>query len=123
MGSFNARQTPLFKGGRDVGTVCGHLRGRMLLARLGVSNMHTFFGRRLWRLAPQMLTGLALVASANAQEPLTTRCESAPIMAQATVLSDTGRMPPELLRFLQDEHLQQMAPYQAFDNVYYVGIC
>src|SRR6478672_5043776 len=85
--------------------------------------MQTLFERHLWRLALQVLTGLALVASANAQEPLTTRCESAPIMAQATVFSDTGRMPPELLRFLQDEELQQMAPYQAFDNVYYVGIC
>jgi len=68
--------------------------------------------------------GLAFsAATAAAQTPLTTRCESAPILAQFMVFGDTGRMPPDLGRFLQDPALQKMEPYKAFDNVYYVGIC
>ena len=60
---------------------------------------------------------------AAAQDPLTTRCESAPILTQFTVFSETGRMPPDLVRFLADAALQKVEPYKAFDNVYYVGIC
>lgn len=67
---------------------------------------------------------LALASSgALAQEPLTTRCESAPIAALFKVFGDTGRMPPDLGRFLQTAALQKVEPYKAFDNVYYVGIC
>ncbi|WP_395703057.1 MBL fold metallo-hydrolase [Aquabacterium sp.] len=67
---------------------------------------------------------LALAAcAAAAQDPLTTRCESAPIAALFKVFGDTGRMPPDLGRFLQDAALQKIEPYKAFDNVYYVGIC
>lgn len=58
-----------------------------------------------------------------AQDPLTTRCESAPIVALFTVFGETGRMPPDLGRFLADAALQKVEPYKAFDNVYYVGIC
>jgi len=69
----------------------------------------------------------ALLASAGghtlAQDPLTTRCESAPIAALFKAFGDTGRMPPDLGRFLQNAALQKIEPYKAFDNVYYVGIC
>jgi len=58
-----------------------------------------------------------------AQDSLTTRCESAPIAALFKVFGDTGRMPPDLGRFLQNAALQKIEPYQAFDNVHYVGIC
>jgi len=58
-----------------------------------------------------------------AQDPLTTRCESAPIAAFFKVFGETGRMPPDLGRFLQNAALQKIEPYKAFDNVYYVGIC
>jgi metallo-beta-lactamase class B len=70
--------------------------------------------------------GAALMLAAGtvaAQEPLTTRCESAPIAAQFKIFGDTGRMPPELGRFLQNPTLQKVEPYKAFDNVHYVGIC
>lgn len=63
------------------------------------------------------------VGAASAQDPLTTRCESAPIAALFKVFGDTGRMPPDLGRFLQSAALQKIEPYKAFDNVYYVGIC
>jgi metallo-beta-lactamase class B len=69
---------------------------------------------------------LAIAAGAGgsaAQDPLTTRCESAPIAALFKVFGDTGRMPPDLGRFLQTAALQKIEPYKAFDNVYYVGIC
>ncbi len=61
---------------------------------------------------------------ANAQEPLTARCESAPLVAALAVLNETGRIPPDAARFIADNALQQkIEPYKAFDNVYYVGIC
>ena len=42
-----------------------------------------------------------LSAEASAQEPpLTTKCESAPLMAAFTVFGETGRMPPDLVRYL-----------------------
>lgn len=62
-------------------------------------------------------------AAGNAQSPVTSRCESAAIYAQYLSFSETGRMSPELVRFLNDPALQKMAPYKAFDNVYYVGVC
>ena len=65
-----------------------------------------------------------LSAQASAQEqPLTTKCESAPLMAAFTVLGETGRMPPDLVKFLGDAALNKIEPYKAFDNVHYVGIC
>jgi metallo-beta-lactamase class B len=65
-----------------------------------------------------------LSAQASAQEePLTTKCESAPLMAAFGVFGETGRMPPNLVKFLGDAALQKIEPYKAFDNVYYVGIC
>lgn len=68
--------------------------------------------------------GLALLSmQVSAQEPLTTRCESAPLAAAFAVFGETGRMPSGLGRFLADAALQKIEPYKAFDNVYYVGIC
>lgn len=79
-------------------------------------------------LPARTLRCLALAAAvaagpAAAQDPLTTRCESAPIAALFKVFGNTGRMPPDLGRFLQNAALQRIEPYKAFDNVYYVGIC
>ena len=82
--------------------------------------------QRSTRLLRRLAWACALLASAGqatAQDPLTTRCESAPIAALFKVFGDTGRMPPDLGRFLQSAALQKIEPYQAFDNVYYVGIC
>ncbi|MET4279798.1 MULTISPECIES: MBL fold metallo-hydrolase [unclassified Bradyrhizobium] len=65
-----------------------------------------------------------LSAQASAQEqPLTTKCESASLMAAFTVFSETGRMPPNMVKFIGDAALNKIEPYKAFDNVYYVGIC
>lgn len=68
--------------------------------------------------------GLSMEVAAQEQpKPLTTKCESPPIMGAFTLFSETGRMPPDLARFLADATLQKIEPYKAFDNVYYVGIC
>ena len=65
-----------------------------------------------------------LSAEASAQEqPLTATCESAPLMTAFTVFSETGRMPPDLIKYLGDGPWHKIDPYKAFDNVYYVGIC
>ena len=74
---------------------------------------------------PNAFAALALLsAEASAQEqPLTTKCESAPLMAAFTVFSETSRMPPNLVKFLGDGPLNKIEPYKAFDDVYYVGIC
>nr|AIA10477.1 subclassB3_beta_lactamase [uncultured bacterium] len=71
------------------------------------------------------VVALALLSvQASAQEqPLTTKCESAPLTAAFTVFSETGQMPPNLVKFLGDAALQKIEPYKAFDNIYYVGIC
>lgn len=78
------------------------------------------------RLVMRAALACTLAAGAGhavAQDPLTTRCESAPIAALFKVFGDTGRMPPDLGRFLQSAALQKIEPYTAFDNVHYVGIC
>lgn len=69
------------------------------------------------------VAGALCAGAASAQESLTSRCESAPIAALFKVFGDTGRMPPDLGRFLQTASLQKIEPYKAFDNVHYVGIC
>jgi metallo-beta-lactamase class B len=70
------------------------------------------------------VTALALLSmEATAEEPLTTRCESGPLVAAFAGFFETGRMPQELSRFLGDVALNKIEPYKAFDNVYYVGIC
>jgi metallo-beta-lactamase class B len=64
-----------------------------------------------------------LSAETCADQPLTTKCESAPLMAAFTAFGETGHMPPDLVAFLSDGPLNMIEPYKAFDNVYYVGIC
>jgi metallo-beta-lactamase class B len=74
---------------------------------------------RCSKFATLALASTLVAGQAFAQDPLTTRCESAPIAALFTVFGDTGRMPPDLGRFLQTAALQKVEPYKAFDNVYY----
>lgn len=71
------------------------------------------------------VAGLALLSTeAAAQErPLTTKCESVPLMAAFNELNETGRMPQRMIRFMSDVANNKVEPFKAFDNVYYVGIC
>lgn len=74
------------------------------------------------RNAVAALSLLSVQASAQ-EQPLTTKCESAPLMAAFQVFGESGRMPANLVNFLGDAALNRFEPYKAFDNVYYVGIC
>ncbi|WP_161851536.1 MBL fold metallo-hydrolase [Bradyrhizobium sp. CCBAU 051011] len=67
------------------------------------------------------LAALGLLATqASAQEqPLSTKCESAPLMTAWTELGEKGKV----AQFIEYAVAQKIEPYKAFDNVYYVGIC
>ncbi len=51
------------------------------------------------------------------------KCESKPLLAGFVEFVKTGRMPADLRKFLGDAQAQRIAPYKAFDNAYYVGVC
>jgi len=50
-------------------------------------------------------------------------CPSEVILAKFKEIGKTGKMPPDLGRWLGDPKAQYIEPYKAFDNVYYVGVC
>ena len=50
-------------------------------------------------------------------------CNSAQITAAFGDFGRTGRLPPDISEWLSDARAQYVAPYKAFDNVYFVGIC
>ena len=73
------------------------------------------------------LAGLLAAASINpaaAQPaPLFEGCPSQPILARFEDFGRTGKMPPDLGRWLSDHKAQYIEPWKAFDNVYFVGVC
>ena len=50
-------------------------------------------------------------------------CPSKEIMARFEDFGRTGKMPPDLGRWLSDPKAQYIEPWKAFDNVYFVGVC
>jgi len=64
----------------------------------------------------------ATMVNTETTTPLT-GCPSATTNALFNEFGRTGKMPPELGRWLNDPKEQIIEPYQAFDNVYNVGIC
>jgi metallo-beta-lactamase class B len=50
-------------------------------------------------------------------------CPSQPILARFEDFGRTGKMPPDLGRWLSDPKAQYIEPWKAFDNVYFVGVC
>lgn len=80
------------------------------------------------KLALTIVLGLAL--SAHAQTPSERAkpfdpkgCASQPILERFEEFGRSGRMPPDLGRWLSDPQAQYVEPYQAFDNVHFVGVC
>jgi metallo-beta-lactamase class B len=59
----------------------------------------------------------------NTATPSLTGCPSATIDKLFNDFGRTRKMSPELKRWLNDPQEQIIEPYQAFDNVYNVGIC
>lgn len=64
-----------------------------------------------------------LLAVPNASAQSLDGCPSAPILQRFEEFGRTGKMPPDLGRWLNDKKAQTVEPYKAFDNVYYVGVC
>ena len=81
----------------------------------------------LFQLANLRLTALLAAVMINplAAQPaqLFEGCPSQPILARFEDFGRTGKMPPDLGRWLSDPKAQYIEPWKAFDNVYFVGVC
>ena len=70
------------------------------------------------------ITSLAsTVSTAQAQEPLFDGCPSEQILNRFIDFGRTGKMPPDLGRWLNTPDAQYVEPWKPFDNVDFVGIC
>ncbi|MDB1124077.1 MBL fold metallo-hydrolase [Vibrio sp. kj40-1] len=81
-------------------------------------------------LKPLLITTALLSSGAFAQsqnQPLTAEalvgCPSETINAAFSEFGRTGKMPRELNRWLNDPSAQYIEPYEAFKDVYNVGVC
>lgn len=81
---------------------------------------NTFPGRSTWRTLP---LALALATPLGAAAQPFDGCPSDAILARFEAFGRTGRMPPEMGRWLGDPVAQYIAPFKAFDEVDYVGVC
>lgn len=79
-----------------------------------------YFGRAAF-LAAAVLTLLLFGIDAARAAP--TSCSSKEVAAAFADFGRTGKMPPDVGRWLYDRKAQYVEPWKAFDNVYYVGIC
>jgi metallo-beta-lactamase class B len=77
--------------------------------------------QRLLLLALASMTLLLQAAPARAEVP--TGCASKDVTAAFGDFLKTGKMPPDTGRWLYDKKAQYIAPWKAFDNVHFVGIC
>ncbi|MFK8080240.1 MAG: MBL fold metallo-hydrolase [Granulosicoccus sp.] len=64
-----------------------------------------------------------LLASLPASAQLFDGCPSEPILERFEEFGKTGRMPPDLGKWLNTPDAQYIEPWKPFDNVDYVGIC
>ncbi|MCY0093731.1 MBL fold metallo-hydrolase [Hoeflea ulvae] len=70
--------------------------------------------------AAMMVTAAPFQASA---QPLFDGCPSGPILERFTDFGRSGKMPPDLGKWLNDADAQKVEPWKPFDNVDYVGVC
>lgn len=77
----------------------------------------------------QAACGLAVGATmawggaAAAEEPLFEGCPSGPILKRFIDFGKSGKMPPDLGKWLNVPESQKVAPWKPFENVEYVGAC
>ena len=76
----------------------------------------------LSRLFAPVILLAAMSASPLAAQPFE-GCPSEQILARFEDFGRTGKMPPDLGRWLGDPKAQYIEPWKAFDNVYFVGVC
>lgn len=72
------------------------------------------------RLAAATVVAAGLAAPAAA---FVEGCPSGQIMAGFTEFGKTGKMKPEMGKWLGDAQAQRIEPFKPFDNVDYVGVC
>src|SRR5260370_10945732 len=68
----------------------------------------------------------ALLAAMSAHPAAAQQCDGWPskeIAARFDDFSRTGKMPPDLGRWLNDRKAQYLEPWKPFDDVYFVGVC
>ncbi|WOT06443.1 MBL fold metallo-hydrolase [Shewanella sp. DAU334] len=74
-----------------------------------------------------LIATCCLLSSSAFAQPLTpddlAGCPSETINAAFSEFGRTGKMDRELNRWLRNPEAQYIKPYEAFDNVYYVGVC
>ena len=73
-------------------------------------------------LATLLATASAYPLAAQPAQPFD-GCPSKEILARFEDFGRTGKMPPDLGRWLNDPKAQYIEPWKAFDNVYFVGVC
>jgi len=66
---------------------------------------------------------LASLPGPLAAQPMEGCPPSRDIMARFDDFLRTGKMPPELGRWIVDARMQAIEPWKAFDNVHFVGVC
>src|SRR3954447_20781954 len=66
---------------------------------------------------------VATCASQLAAQPFDGCPSSRETLARFEDFGRTGKMPPDLGRWLSDPKAQYIEPWKAFDNVYFVGVC
>jgi metallo-beta-lactamase class B len=67
--------------------------------------------------------GVTVSAAQLAAQPFDGCPSSKEILARFEDFGRTGKMPPDLGRWLSDPKAQYIEPWKAFDNVYFVGVC
>lgn len=79
------------------------------------------------KLLTNLFATCCIFSSSVFAQPLTPKdlvgCPSETINAAFSDFGRTGKMDRELNRWLNDAEAQYIEPYEAFDNVYYVGVC
>ena len=64
-----------------------------------------------------------ILAGTSVQAQQIEGCNSKDLSTRFEELSKTGKMPPDLGRWVMDPKAQYIAPFKAFDNVSFVGVC
>ncbi len=83
--------------------------------------MNKNLSKAAW-LAMALGASSALMAPSASAE-LFEGCPSKPILGKFIAFGKTGKMPPELGKWLNTPAAQKVEPWKPFDNVDYVGIC
>ena len=66
---------------------------------------------------------MLMLAGTSSQAQQIEGCNSTDLSTRFEELSRTGKMPPDLGRWVMDPKAQLITPFEAFDNVTFVGIC